>query len=314
MCKQSDRVRNNSRTAKKRLRSACPGYTIRTMVQISNSGSNKVGSERMRRKSETRRLGILRAAARVFRRSGVAAAGMREIADEADLSPGNLYYYFAGKDELLFFCQDRTLDRMLEAAEAARASIVPVSDQLRAVIRAHLHYTLDELEGATAHLEIDMLAEDLRRSIIEKRDKYEHAVRALVVKGVRRGDFVSCDAALVARAILGALNWTVRWYRPDGAQSVAAIAEALADYLVRGIAALPRNGTNKEAPAAGRDRSPASRPHVPKGDFSLKGDQDLGSANSPRRSKPLSTRGHDQRRANTMTMTAPARAVPGGRK
>jgi len=90
------------------------------MVQILNPGSNKAASERMRRKSEARRLDILRAAARVFRRSGVAAAGMREIAEEADLSPGNLYYYFAGKDELLFFCQDRTLDRMLEAAEVAR--------------------------------------------------------------------------------------------------------------------------------------------------------------------------------------------------
>ncbi len=229
------------------------------MVQISNPGSNlgsisdpgltegKVPSERLRRKSEARRLDILRAAARVFRRSGVAAAGMREIAEEADLSPGNLYYYFAGKDELLFFCQDRTLDRMLEAAEAARASTIPLTDQLRAVILAHLHYTLDELEGATAHLEIDMLAEDLRRGIIDKRDRYEHAVRALIAKGVKRGEFTPCDAALVARAILGALNWTVRWYRPDGAQSVAEIAGGMADYLLRGIAAAPRNGVRKEA-------------------------------------------------------------------
>ena len=210
------------------------------MVQISNPGSNKIASERVRRKSEARRLEILRAAARVFRRSGVAAAGMREIAEEADLSPGNLYYYFAGKDELLFFCQDRTLERMLEAAETVRVSTIPVADQLRAVIRAHLHYTLDDLEGATAHLEIDMLAEALRRTIIEKRDKYEHAVRALIVKGVKRGEFTPCDAALVARAILGALNWTSRWYRPDGAQSVTAIADGLADYLVRGIAAAPQ--------------------------------------------------------------------------
>jgi AcrR family transcriptional regulator len=153
------------------------------------------------------------------------------------------YYYFAGKDELLFFCQDRTVDRMLEAAAAASASPAPAAEQLRAVIRAHLHYTLEELEGGSAHLEIDMLADDLRRTLIEKRDKYEHAVRALIEKGVKRGEFASCDAALVARAILGALNWTSRWYRPEGAQSDAAIAAGLAAYLVRGIAAAPRSMT-----------------------------------------------------------------------
>ena len=213
------------------------------MVQSLNAGSSRTVSERVRRKSEARRLDILRAAARVFRRSGVAAAGMREIAEEADLSPGNLYYYFAGKDELLFFCQDRTVDLMLEAAEAARASTMPVADQVRAVIRAHLHYTLEELEGASAHLEIDMLAEDLRKTLITKRDKYEQALRALIVKGVKRGEFTACDAALVARAMLGALNWASRWYRPEGAQSVAAIAEGLADYLVRGIAAAPQSNT-----------------------------------------------------------------------
>ncbi len=227
------------------------------MVQNLNPGSNstssKVASERMRRKSEARRLDILRAAARVFRRSGVAAAGMREIADEANLSPGNLYYYFVGKDELLFFCQDGSVERMLEAAEAALTSTLPVTERLRTLIRAHLHYTLEELEGATAHLEIDMLAEDLRRTIIEKRDKYEQAVRALIVKGIKRGEFASCDAALVARAILGALNWTSRWYRPDGAQSVAEISDGLADYLVRGIAAAPQtNAAPVRAISGGR--------------------------------------------------------------
>ena len=208
------------------------------MVQISNLRSIPAdpGSDRARRKSEARRLDILRAAARVFRRRGVAAAGMREIADEADLSPGNLYYYFRGKDELLYFCQDRTLQQMQTALEAARASAAPVAEQLRSVLVAHLHCTLDELEGATAHLEVEALPENLRRQIVEKRDGYERAVRSLVAKGVKRGEFARCDAALVTRAMLGAVNWTARWYRPDGAQSVAEIAEGLSAYLVRGLA------------------------------------------------------------------------------
>ncbi len=238
------------------------------MVQISNPGSNGSGrkpdrslSERTRRKNEERRLAILRAAARVFRRSGVAAAGMRDIAKEADLSPGNLYYYFRGKDDLVFFCQDRTVERMLESAQAVRASSASLAEQLRAVIRAHLHFTLDELEGATAHLEVDMLPEALRRALIEKRDRYEQAVRAIIAKGVKQGEFAPCDTALVARAILGALNWTVRWYRPDGAQSVTAIADGLAEYLLRGIAARPVATAARATKAAKRAKPKTASAH-----------------------------------------------------
>jgi hypothetical protein len=99
---------------------------------------------------------------------------------------------------------------------------------------------LDELEGATAHLEVEALPEEMRAAIIEKRDAYEHAVRSLVGEGMRRGEFAQADPSLITRAMLGAVNWTARWFRQDGAQSVAEIADSLSDYLVRGL--LPEQG------------------------------------------------------------------------
>ena len=198
------------------------------MVQVLNVSSARQPSARVRQRNEARRLDILRAAARVFRRRGIAAAGMREIADEAGLSPGNLYHYFSGKDEILLFCQERTLDRLQAAVAAARGT---PAERLQAVLRAHVHCMLDELEGATAHLDVEALPKKLRAAMIEKRDAYERAVRAIVAEAMPRG-----DAALVTRAMLGALNWTARWYRPEGAQDPDEIAETLSDYLVKGLA------------------------------------------------------------------------------
>jgi AcrR family transcriptional regulator len=207
------------------------------MVQVLNRNSNEAPSERVQRKNEARRLAILRAAARVFRRLGVSATGMREIAEEADLSPGNLYYYFSGKDEILLFCQERTLERLAAAVKAARAVPGSWAGRLRSVLSGHVHCMLDELEGATAHLEVEALPEEMRAGVVQKRDAYERAVRALLAEGVKAGEFAIADPALVTRAMLGAVNWTARWYRHDGAQSVAEIADALADYLVRGLLA-----------------------------------------------------------------------------
>jgi AcrR family transcriptional regulator len=202
---------------------------------LSNNRTTNQRNGRVRRRYLARRLEILRAAGREFRARGFAETGMRDIAEAAALSPANLYNYFRGKHEILFFCQDNSLDRMIAALEKARRLRTSAAARLRLVIVSHLRCVLDEVEGSAAHLLTSALPPREQRYLVTKRDRYEEGVRSLIAAGVRSGEFACSDPALAARAMLGALNWSVQWFRPDGPQTATEIAEGLADYLIQGL-------------------------------------------------------------------------------
>jgi AcrR family transcriptional regulator len=194
-------------------------------------------SPRLLRRRDARRLEIVRAAGRAFGMRGFTETGMRDIAAAADISPANLYNYFKGKQELLFFCQESSLKRMLGALEKASRSRMGAATKLRMVIESHLRCVLDEVEGSAAHLQTNGLPRGLHQRLVVQRDRYERGIRSLIVAGMRSGEFVPCDASLVTRAILGASNWSVRWFHPEGPLNADEVAREFARYLIRGLIA-----------------------------------------------------------------------------
>ena len=207
------------------------------MKSIYSQASERNGL--LKRRYLARRLEILRAAGREFRVRGFAETGMRDIAAAAALSPANLYNYFRGKHDILFFCQDNSPDRMIAALDKTRRMRASAAIKLRMVIVSHLRCVLDEVEGSAAHLLTTALRPRQQRYLVAKRDKYEAGVRNLIVAGVRAGEFAPCEPALAVRAILGSLNWSVQWFSPEGPLTSAEIAERFADYLIRGLLAKP---------------------------------------------------------------------------
>ncbi len=226
-----------------------------------NRASSQQRDGYLKRRYIARRLEILRAAGREFRVRGFAETGMRDIAAAATLSPANLYNYFRGKHDILFFCQDNSLDRMITALDKARRMRASAAIKLRVVIVSHLRCVLDEVEGSAAHLLTTALPPRQQRYLVTKRDKYEEGLRNLIVIGMRSGEFAPCDPALAVRAILGGLNWSVQWFSPDGPLTAAEIAERFADYLIRGLLTRPDalKPLSLEEPASRRPRPCSAR-------------------------------------------------------
>jgi len=220
-----------------------------------------VRTSRLQCRYRARRLEILRAAGREFRTRGFAETGMREIAAAADLSPANLYNYFGGKHEILFFCQDNALDRLIANLQRTRRTRTQsASEKLRTIIHFHLHCVLDEVEGSAAHLLITSIPSDLQKRLLTKRDRYEQGVRHLIAAGIRSTEFLPADPALAARAILGALNSTIPWFNPQGPLTTEELADNFATYLIRGLQAKSSGHFSARQNRSGRslDRSAAS--------------------------------------------------------
>jgi AcrR family transcriptional regulator len=195
----------------------------------------QIAREAARPRAAARRREILAAAATVFRRRGLHATGMRDIATELDMHVGNLYYYFRNKQELLAFCQEDALGRLIELAQSAAESDLLAAEKLERLLVGHIRCLNEATPGSLAHLEVEALEQPWRRAIQRRRDRYERLVSRLLSEGLERGEFREHDPELVAKALLGSLNWTVKWYRTDGRRSPAEIGREFARLFLGGL-------------------------------------------------------------------------------
>lgn len=188
--------------------------------------------------ADRRRREILAAASRLFRARGLHATGMREIAAALGMTAGNLYYYFPSKQDLLAYCQEATLGQLLALARGGTSGPPrPPDERLRDLIEGHVSVLNEATPGSLAHLEVNEVPPARRAALLACRRSYEAAIRELIDAGVAAGTFRPVDSRLATLALLGALNWTVKWFQPGGRKSATEVGREFADLLLRGLLA-----------------------------------------------------------------------------
>ena len=94
----------------------------------------------------------------------------------------------------------------------------------------------------------------LRRKVIALRDEYESHISAALEELAKTG-IIPANTRLFRLFLLGALNWTVQWYRPDGGLTIDQLADGFLELM------LPHQARPN---GAGRPRiRPHSRPPRP---------------------------------------------------
>lgn len=199
--------------------------------------------------SDEARAEILKAAAIAFNERGYDATSIDDVADALGASKGRIYHYYRSKADVFLDLHLESLRVLVEEVGgiANRAELSPTS-RIREMCLAHAILVMTQINYQKATmlglnrflLSVSAPYQDAAQKLVnELRDEYENLFVSVIAEGVKAGEFRSVEPRFTTKPLLGALNYVANWYEEgleNSLGTVEEIANALADYCVRGLA------------------------------------------------------------------------------
>ena len=190
-----------------------------------------------------RRQEIAEAAVRVFNRLGYKGASLSAVATELGVDRATLYYYFSSKEQMFDETVRAVIEGNDELVRGIAASTISPNRKLRELIIAMM-----TSYAANYPLLFIYIREDLTH-VSDKRSTWSAEMRKLnrsieqsfidiIEQGYGDGSFRRVGSArTVAYGILGMLNWSHRWYKPDRSEPAHEIGRVFAEMVLSGLEA-----------------------------------------------------------------------------
>jgi AcrR family transcriptional regulator len=171
-------------------------------------------------KSERTRKRLLDATAAVLASRGFAGSRLSDIAEQADVQTPAIYYYYSGREDLIeevMRVGASTIRGHLEQTLANLPPATPPSARIAAAVEAHLRIELEISDYAKAIIRnANQLPEHLSRHALAEVTEYNEIWRGLITELAEAGQLrEGIDPSVGRMIVLGALNWTAEWWRPD---------------------------------------------------------------------------------------------------
>jgi AcrR family transcriptional regulator len=183
-------------------------------------------SPALQERYDRRRQGIVSTAASVFARQGYDQTTMQDLARHLGLATGALYHYFGGKEQLLMAICDELTEPLLARAREASLGDEPPAVRLTTLIRMWVAHVIEHRDYMLVfQQERHVIEADKQwRQLRDKRKAFERIIGQLL-DGARTGTLPERDRRIAIGALLGMVNHTANWCKPNGRLSADQIAD-----------------------------------------------------------------------------------------
>lgn len=188
---------------------------------------------------------IIHAAAAIFYEKGYEATSLQDIANSVGLLKGSIYYYIDTKEDLLFELVIRAQNiwkQTIVEPEELETSAAPI--RLRAFIQRWMSLKEREREwGLVAEREFTRLSPEPLAKVKAGRKEFSSFVEGIVKQGVAAGDFdTRLDEPLASTMVFELIKSSHLSRRPRTKSEIREIADAYADFAIRGLGGVPSQG------------------------------------------------------------------------
>jgi AcrR family transcriptional regulator len=183
---------------------------------------------------------IIDGAIKVFKEKGYHKATIREIAEEAKISPGSVYDYFISKDDILYLFFDNYVQTFFERLKRLDLGVDDPAKRLEIAYRAVLEVLLELKDQVLlAYTQARYVKKNYLKDILKKESEIV-VYFEMIIEEIGEGQFDAHLEAnfLVFSAVFGVLRrWALKPRFSDGE-----IIEYLVQSQVKGIVQRARGG------------------------------------------------------------------------
>jgi len=162
---------------------------------------------------------------------------MSDIAAKLGMGKASLYHYVGSKEEVLIELYEDVLRENVIAARRIAESERSALGALAELIADRVAYTCHNRDLLRVFFEEEAeLPERQQSRLISVRHEYEQTLLDIVARGEEAGEFsLPTNPRIFVNTLLGAANWTYKWFQPHGPLTPEELGAQMAAVLLASL-------------------------------------------------------------------------------